>query len=85
MAATYNHEQIRAALALTDPAISSYLDLETGQVVQIDESDSSPATEETRNLVMDGYGDRFRYIPGGNSAADASAVASWMEAEGLSV
>ena len=83
MAATYNTEQIRAALALTDPAISSYLDLETGQVVQINESDSSPATETLRNQVMDGYGDRYRYIPGGNSAADAGAVANWMEAEGL--
>ena len=83
VAANYNTEQIRAALALTDPAISSYLDLETGQVVQINESDSSPATEALRNQVMDGYGDRYRYIPGGNPAADAGAVATWIEAEGL--
>jgi hypothetical protein len=81
--ATYNHDQIRAALALADPAISSYLDLKTGQVIQIDETDSSPSTEETRNQVMDGYGDRYRYIPGGNAAADVAAVAAWMEAEGL--
>jgi hypothetical protein len=83
VATSYNHEQIRAALALENPAISSYLDLETGQVVQIDESDNSPATEDTRNRVMEGYGDRYRYIPGGNAAADAAAVATWMEAEGL--
>jgi len=83
VAATYNHEQICAALALTDPAISSYLDIETGQVIQIDESDSSPATEATRNQVMDGYGDRYRYIPGGNPAADATAVTTWLDAEGL--
>jgi hypothetical protein len=63
VAGTYDRAQIRAALALTDPAISSYLDLETE--------------------VMEGYGDRFRYIPGGNPAADADAVATWMEAEGL--
>ena len=30
MAATYNREQIRAALAQTDPALSFYLDLDTG-------------------------------------------------------
>lgn len=83
MAATYDRAQIRAALALTDPAISSYLDLETGQVIQINETDDSPATEQTRNQVMDGYGDRFRYIAGGNPAADDAAVATWMEAEGL--
>jgi hypothetical protein len=83
VAATYNHEQIRAALALAEPAISSYLDLETGQVVQIDEADNSAATEATRNLVMDGYGERYRYIPGGNATADEAAVATWLEAEGL--
>jgi hypothetical protein len=83
VAATYRREQIRAALALTDPAISSYLDLDTGQVVQINENDSSPATEEIRSQVMDGYGDRYRYIPGGNPGADDAAVVTWMEAEGL--
>ena len=83
MAATYDRAQIRAALALTDPAISSYLDLETGQVIQINETDNSPATEQARNQVMDGYGDRFRYIAGGNPAAGDAAVATWMEAEGL--
>jgi hypothetical protein len=83
VAATYNREQIRAALAQTDPALSFYLDLETGSVVRIDDTDSSATTEELRNQVMDGYGDRYRYIPGGNPSADAAAVAAWMEAEGL--
>jgi hypothetical protein len=32
---------------------------------------------------MDGYGDRYRYIPGGNAVADDAAVAAWMEAEGI--
>jgi len=83
MAAAYNREQIRAAMALTDPAVSSYLDLETGQVLQINETDSSPATEQLRNRVMDSYGDRYRYISSGNPAADEAAVATWMDAEGL--
>jgi hypothetical protein len=83
VAATYDRAQIRAALALTDPALSSYLDLETGQVVEINDADTSPDTEQARNQVMEGYGDRFRYIPGGNPAADDAAVAAWMEAEGL--
>jgi len=83
VAATYDRVQIRAALALTDPAISSYLDLETGQVIQINETDDSPATEEVRNQVMESYGDRYRYISGGNPSADATAVATWIEAEGL--
>ena len=83
MAATYDRAQIRAALALTDPAISSYLDLETGQVIQINENDSSPTTEQLRNQVMESYGDRYRYISGGNPAADAAAVAAWMDGEGL--
>ncbi|HEX9370746.1 MAG TPA: hypothetical protein VF897_07050 [Roseiflexaceae bacterium] len=83
MAATLNREQIRAALAQNDPARSFYLDLETGAVVQIDENDDSPANDELRTLVMEGYGDRFRYIPGGNTSADDAAVAVWIEAEGL--
>jgi hypothetical protein len=83
VAATYDRAQIRAALALTDPAISSYLDLETGEVIRINETDNSPDTEQIRNQVMEGYGDRFRYIPGGNPAANEAAVATWMEAEGL--
>jgi hypothetical protein len=83
VAATYNHEEIRAALAQTDPALSFYLDLETGSVVRIDETDSSPTNEQLRDQVMEGYGDRYRYISGGNPAADDAAVAAWMEAEGL--
>ena len=83
MAATYNREQIRAALAQTDPALSFYLDLDSGSVVRIDETDSSPATEQLRDQVMEGYGDRYRYISGGNPSADDAAVTGWMEAEGL--
>ncbi len=83
MAATYDRHQIQAALALNDPAISAYLDLETGQVVQDDANDSSPQAEQLRSAIMDSYGDRYRYIPGGNVAADDAAVAAWLEAEGL--
>lgn len=83
MAPTYDREQIRAALAQNDPSLSMYFDLETGTVVRIDESDSSAATEALRNEVMDKYGDRYRYISGGNSAADDAAVTAWLEAEGL--
>ena len=83
MAATYNREQIRAALAQTDPALSFYLDLETGNVVQIDETDSSAVTEQLRDRVMNGYGDRYRYISGGNPSADDAAIAAGIDAEGL--
>lgn len=83
MAATYHRDQIRAALALTDPAISSFLDLQTGKVVSITEGDQSPANQELSALIMEGYGDRFRYIPGGNPAADDAAVSAWLENEGL--
>jgi hypothetical protein len=83
VAATYNREQIRAALAQSDPALSFYLDLETGDVVRIDETDGSPASGQLRDQVMEGYGDRYRYIYGGNPSADDAAVSAWMEAEGL--
>ena len=83
MAATYNREQIRAALAQTDPAFSFYLDLDTGSVVRIDETDSSAVTEQLRDRVMNGYGDRYRYISGGNPSADDAAIAAWIDAEGL--
>ena len=83
MAATYNREQIRAALAQNDPALSFYLDLETGGVIQINETESSPDNDQLRDQVMEGYGDRYRYIPGGNASADDSAVAAWLDAEGL--
>jgi hypothetical protein len=83
VAATYDREEIRAALALTDPAISSYLDLETDTVVHINESDDSPENEQIRDQVMATYGDRYRYISGGNPSADDAAVTTWLEAEGL--
>ncbi len=83
MAATYNREQIRAALAQADPALSFYLDLDTGNVVRIDETDSSLTTEQLRDQVMEGYGDRYRYISGANTSADDAAVAAWLETEGL--
>lgn len=83
VAVAFDRGAIRAALAMADPAISSYLDLATGTVVTINESDSSAAMEEIRNKVMDGYGDQYRYIPGGNAGADDAAVAQWLETEGL--
>jgi hypothetical protein len=83
VAATYDREQIRAALAQNDPALSFYLDLETGSVVKINEAESSPDNDQLRDQVMEGYGDRYRYIPGGSASADDSAVTAWLEAEGL--
>lgn len=83
MALTYNHDHIRAALALTDPATSAYLDLQTGDVIQVCDTDESPAAVELRDAIMAAYGERYRYIPGGNPAADEAAVAAWLEAEGL--
>jgi len=83
VAATYNREQIRAALAQTDPAFSFYLDLDTGSVIRIDETDISAVTEQLRDRVMNGYGDRYRYISGGNPSADDAAIAAWIDAEGL--
>lgn len=83
MAATYDRADIRAALALTDPAVSSFLDLETGKVVKIVEGDTSPENSQLSDAVMEGYGDRYRYIPGGNAAADDAAIDAWMEAEGI--
>ncbi len=79
--ATYNREQIRGALAETDINYSYYLDLETGNVVRIHDSD--PNDEEIRNKVFEGYGERYRYIPGGNPSADDASVQTWLEAEGL--
>lgn len=81
--ASYNRAQIRAALAQTDPALSFYLDLASGNVVQINDADTAPEVEALRNQVMESYGDRYRYIPGGNTAADDTAVAEWIDAEGL--
>ena len=83
MAATYNREQIRAALAQNDPALSFYLDLNSGEVLRINEAENSPENDQLRDQVMEGYGDRYRYISGGNPSADDAAVAAWLEAEGL--
>ena len=83
MAATFNRSDIRAALAASDTERSYYLDLETGQVLAIHDTDPAPDAEELRNRVMEGYGDRYRYIPGGNVGADDAAVAVWLEAEGI--
>jgi hypothetical protein len=80
---SFNREQIRAALAQTDPACSFYLDLQTGEVVRVPDTEESPEADALRNLVMEGYGDRFRYIPGGNAAPSDDDVQSWMAAEGL--
>lgn len=83
MAGNYDREQIRVALAQTDPAISCYLDLETGNVVTINEQDTSPQTEQLRDAVMAAYGDRYRYISGGNANATDAAVQEWLDLEGL--
>lgn len=83
MAGNYDRSQIRAALAEMDASRSFYLDLETGAVLAVPDTDPSPEAEDLRNRVMDGYGDRYRYIPGGNAEADDAAVAIWLEAEGL--
>lgn len=81
--AEYNREQIKVALAETDASFSNYLDLETGEVIRMNDTDESPATAELREKVMMGYGDRYRYIPGGNPSPDEGAVDAWLEAEGL--
>ncbi|MEN9939131.1 MAG: hypothetical protein RLZZ387_5710 [Chloroflexota bacterium] len=81
--ANYDREQIRAALALTDPAVSSFLDLQTGKVVRMIEGDTSAENEQISAAIMESYGDRYRYIPGGNTAAADTDVASWLENEGL--
>lgn len=83
MVVEYDRKQIRVAMTLTDPAISSFLDLQTGNVVQITEGDESVANQQLSVLVMDSYGDRFRYIPGANPSADDAAVGAWLENEGL--
>jgi hypothetical protein len=83
VAANLDRTQIKNALALSDPAISSFLDLQTGSVVDLIEGDTSPAQVELSQLVMDGYGDRFRYIPGGNANVDDATIDAWLEAEGI--
>ncbi|NJM06275.1 hypothetical protein HC891_08880 [Candidatus Gracilibacteria bacterium] len=83
MAGSYNRDQIRAALAETDPNFSNYLDLESGQVIRVNDTDGSADGEELRNAIFAGYGDRYRYIPGGNTAPGDSDIQTWLEAEGL--
>lgn len=83
MAVTFDRTAIQAALAMSNPAVSSYLDLETGAVIVINEGDSSAANEALSSQVMEGYGDRYRYISGGNANADDAAVSLWLEGEGL--
>lgn len=81
--ATYDRAQIQAALAHTNPAVSSFLDLTTGAVVQITEGDESAANQELSAAIMESYGDRYRYISGGNPAAGEAEVSAWLENEGL--
>jgi hypothetical protein len=83
VAGNFNRDQIRAALAETNPAYSFYLDLETGEVLKVPDAEETSEAEALRNMVMEGYGDRFRYIPGGNPAPSDADVQSWMEAEGI--
>jgi hypothetical protein len=83
VAVSYNRDQIKAALAETNPAYSFYLDLQTGQVVRVPDTEDTPAAEAIRNQVMEGYGDRYRYIPGGNPGPADADVQDWMDAEGL--
>ncbi|MCG8349643.1 MAG: hypothetical protein MI924_17910 [Chloroflexales bacterium] len=83
MAVGYNRDQIRIALAETDPNFSNYLDLQTGEVIKIQDTDDSPAAEQLRGQIMEGYGDRYRYIPGGKPAPEDADVQAWLDAEGL--
>lgn len=84
MAVPIDRTQILNALRLTDSAKSSYLDLETGHVLLIDDTATDAATEAQRTAIMEGYGDRYRYVSGGQTDADADAVQQWLEGEGLS-
>lgn len=81
--AEYRRDQIQTALAETDAGFSNYLDMESGEVVRLNDTDESPDTQSLRDKIMEGYGDRYRYIPGGQAAPDDAAVQAWLEAEGL--
>jgi len=81
--AEYNRDQIRAALALNDPTVSSFLDLTTGAVVALREGDESAAGQALADEVMASIGERFRYISGGNPAASDADVSAWLDNEGL--
>jgi len=52
-------------------------------VLRVPDTEETPEADALRNMVMDGYGDRFRYIPGGNPAPSDADVQGWMDAEGL--
>jgi hypothetical protein len=82
--ATYDREQIRAALASTDPAVSSFLDLQAGTVVRIVEGDTSAENQRLSDEIMASIGERYRYISGGNPSASDADVDAWLENEGLS-
>jgi hypothetical protein len=83
VAGQYDREQIRAALALTDPSVSSFLDTQTGQVVRIVEGDGGAANQELYDAVMASIGERYHYISGGNAGATDADVTAWLENEGL--
>jgi hypothetical protein len=83
LATSYNREQIRDALAATDPACSFYLDLDTGQVLYVPDIEETAEAEALRNEVMEGYGARYRYIPGGKASPTDTDIDEWLEAEGL--
>lgn len=83
MAVSYNRDQIRIALVETDPNFSNYLDLQTGDVIKIQDTDDSPEAEQLRGQIMESYGDRYRYIPGGNPSPEEADVQAWLDAEGL--
>lgn len=83
MAAPIDRAQVLEALKMSDPSTSCYLDLETGTILKVDDTATDDATEAQRNAIMEGYGDRYRYVSGGNAAADDAAVQAWLDGEGL--
>ncbi|GAA5528607.1 hypothetical protein [Herpetosiphon gulosus] len=83
MAAPIDRAQILEALRTADTTISCYLDLESGSVISIDDTAADADTEAKRNEIMEGYGERFRYISGGHPGADDAAVQTWLDGEGL--
>ena len=81
--AAINREQVLNALRMTDPSKSCYLDLESGAVIQTDDTATDAESETLRTQIMEGYGERYRYVSGGNPDADDPAVDAWLEGEGL--
>ncbi|HEY1015241.1 MAG TPA: hypothetical protein VGE07_21225 [Herpetosiphonaceae bacterium] len=84
MPAPIDRSEVLKALQLTDTAKSSYLDLETGKVILIDDTATDADTEARRTEIMEGYGDRFRYVSGGQADASDASVQEWLDGEGLS-